>query len=422
MTELAGVRISGLASGMDIDSIVKDLMKVERLPLDKMEKEKTQLEWKRDSYREMNTALFSFDGELLNYTLSGTYGTRSVTSTNEAKITATAASGAGKGTYTFSEISQLAKAATLVNNEKISNGKVDVTKSLYSLYKDGTLDITENTWKPHAGSVESRTLRVDETMEINGMIDLKLGEGRKLLNTSGEGADFTTDIVIKVNGERIDLSDIEINDSGQINLLGKIKKGDTVEIDYVANKKISNAVITKSTTQINIGAGLAEDGFAVKIKDENGEDISLEIDGENILYNGTNIGTINYDEGVIYLTEENVNDNERIPKLYSLLGKEKDTSINITIESKQKYFTFDLETHTSKGHIQETFFVKASDSLNQVIRQVNDSDLGLMMYFDEQSNQMSLTRTETGKFNHVKYDEHGNITEAYSDIIIKDDF
>ena len=33
---MAGLRISGLASGMDIDSIVSDLMKAERMPLDKI--------------------------------------------------------------------------------------------------------------------------------------------------------------------------------------------------------------------------------------------------------------------------------------------------------------------------------------------------------------------------------------------------
>ena len=37
---MAGMRISGLASGMDIDAIVYDLMKAERMPLDKIIKRK----------------------------------------------------------------------------------------------------------------------------------------------------------------------------------------------------------------------------------------------------------------------------------------------------------------------------------------------------------------------------------------------
>ena len=45
------VRINGLASGMDIDSIVSDMMKIKRMPLDKLNQEKQVLEWQRDDYR-----------------------------------------------------------------------------------------------------------------------------------------------------------------------------------------------------------------------------------------------------------------------------------------------------------------------------------------------------------------------------------
>ena len=58
---MAGLRISGLASGMDIDSIVTDLMKAERIPLDKIQQKKTYTEWQRDDYRTMNTALSELD-------------------------------------------------------------------------------------------------------------------------------------------------------------------------------------------------------------------------------------------------------------------------------------------------------------------------------------------------------------------------
>lgn len=54
-------RISGFASGMDIDSMVKGLMDAQRVPLDKLYQKKTYTEWQRDDYRTMNTALKEFD-------------------------------------------------------------------------------------------------------------------------------------------------------------------------------------------------------------------------------------------------------------------------------------------------------------------------------------------------------------------------
>ena len=51
------MRISGLASGMDIDQMVKDLMTAERVPLDKLAQKKQTIEWQKDSYRELNTMM-----------------------------------------------------------------------------------------------------------------------------------------------------------------------------------------------------------------------------------------------------------------------------------------------------------------------------------------------------------------------------
>ena len=57
---MAGLRIGGLASGMDIDGIVSQLMTAERMPLDKIEQKKIYTEWQRDDYRTMNTAIKEF--------------------------------------------------------------------------------------------------------------------------------------------------------------------------------------------------------------------------------------------------------------------------------------------------------------------------------------------------------------------------
>ncbi|WP_244444644.1 flagellar filament capping protein FliD [Paenibacillus camerounensis] len=54
------LRVNGLTSGMDIDSIVKELMTAKRQPLDKLNQSKTLLQWQRDSYRDINSKLVDF--------------------------------------------------------------------------------------------------------------------------------------------------------------------------------------------------------------------------------------------------------------------------------------------------------------------------------------------------------------------------
>ncbi|MFC7678558.1 flagellar filament capping protein FliD [Paenibacillus sp. GCM10028914] len=54
------MRVSGLSSGMDIDTLVTQLMTAKRAPLDKLNQNKQILEWRRDSYRTINSALVDF--------------------------------------------------------------------------------------------------------------------------------------------------------------------------------------------------------------------------------------------------------------------------------------------------------------------------------------------------------------------------
>ncbi|NSL51797.1 flagellar hook-associated protein 2 [Calidifontibacillus erzurumensis] len=88
---MSTMRIGGLASGMDIDSIVKDLMKVERMPLEKLKQKKQILEWQRDDYREMNKLLKELDDLIFDGIFrQSTYLKKTVSVSDETKLTAKA--------------------------------------------------------------------------------------------------------------------------------------------------------------------------------------------------------------------------------------------------------------------------------------------------------------------------------------------
>ena len=54
------MRISGLATGMDTESMIRDIMNAHRIPLDKITQKKQYLEWQLDDYRATNRQLFDF--------------------------------------------------------------------------------------------------------------------------------------------------------------------------------------------------------------------------------------------------------------------------------------------------------------------------------------------------------------------------
>src|SRR5699024_185533 len=110
------MRVGGLATGMDIDSLVDQLMEAERIPLNKMQQDKQMVEWKRDGFRDVNKALLELDNMMTDMKLSKTYKTKQVTST-QSGVTATAGGKATDGSYEI-EVKSLAKSAINVGESE----------------------------------------------------------------------------------------------------------------------------------------------------------------------------------------------------------------------------------------------------------------------------------------------------------------
>lgn len=393
------MRVTGLASGMNIDEIVENMMKAQSIPLNKIKQQKTLLEWQRDSYREMNTLLLDFRSQLTNMKLSSFYRTRSVASTNEDIVSATVASGAGQSSYTISKISSLAVAESRMTNSGISkqsSNKVDTTKSLFTV--QGAF-ANEMSWKQ--GSVESKSIVTKEGEPIT----LGLADGVQITDLEN--------MTVEVNGMKYTVIDsgtpksgeVMVNkDTGELTFGDTIAANSTVKVNYVTDKKVENKTITKDNTQIQLKGALVPGQIKLSFKD--GTDTTIELSDEytGIDTNGNRIGKIkdgdkvvgeiNYETGVItfnsefsnYFPAETENSEEK-PKL------------ELTITSQQNYTSFGLTTHTSKGKIDEKFLIQGSESLNSVMSKVNNSKLGVTMFYDSYSDKVTVTRKETGVYN-----------------------
>src|SRR5690606_11330036 len=101
--------ISGLASGMDTDAIIKQMMEAQRIPLNKLAQKKQLLEWKRDDFRTLNNKILEFRNAAFDMKLQGSYLTKKVASSAE-NIVSVSGAGANEGQYTV-RIESLAKAA-----------------------------------------------------------------------------------------------------------------------------------------------------------------------------------------------------------------------------------------------------------------------------------------------------------------------
>ncbi|WP_141604107.1 flagellar filament capping protein FliD [Terrilactibacillus laevilacticus] len=223
------MRIGGLASGMDIDSIVNKLMTAESVPLDKMKQKLQYFEWQRDDYRSMNSLLNDLKTSNFNMKLQGTFLTKKTSSTDDNKVTATASSSAGNASYTLKNVNLATSAYNKSDGSIISNNTFDPTKSIWS--QQGKLANTTGLWSTGTVNNESMSVSSDGTSfnlahggitSINSTIDV---------NTSGVNQSYTVFTDESSFNNSTDANKVLVNqETGQLTFNQTIKKGANISV------------------------------------------------------------------------------------------------------------------------------------------------------------------------------------------------
>ncbi|MCK9479162.1 MAG: flagellar filament capping protein FliD [Firmicutes bacterium] len=154
-------RIVGLASGLDVDAIVKSLMLTEQAKVDSITQKQTLLEWKIGSHKELNSLLADFTNKYFSALSPNTsihtasaYNIKSVALSNSQSVSISASSDAVDGAYVINEITSLAKGASAESafgissnlNEKVlpSASLKDLNLATALLFEQGTDDEGNN--------------------------------------------------------------------------------------------------------------------------------------------------------------------------------------------------------------------------------------------------------------------------------------
>ncbi|WMM89599.1 flagellar filament capping protein FliD [Heyndrickxia coagulans] len=379
-------RITGLASGMDIDSIVEKMMTVAKQPLVKLQQQKQILEWQEEDYRTLNQKYFDFRSTLSNMKLTSKYRARTTTSSNESYVTATAANNASLGSTTIQSVTQLATAATRVAEAPIStdsSNKVDLNQSLWKQSGNFSRSIE---WSQGGVISDTITAKGDSTDPTSVTFDLKgtLNSNMPMnVKMNGKTYEVVTDPSVTLSDNQVLLTTA----GGQATLKfnSNISAGTSISVEYVVDKATKSATVSSDTKSIQLDFGdIITDSFTMTVGNNN-VSLSQGTDGNmNLFIGSTQIGTLNPETGKIDF-------NSDFGSIYS--------GSAIQISYQQNYTSFNLKTYTSSGLVNGNFYIGADKTLNDVISKVNNSNLGLTMYYDEYKDMFTLTRKETGNFN-----------------------
>ena len=192
------LRISGLASGMDTETMVKELMTAHRIPLDKITQKKQYTEWQRDDYRTVNRSLNDFRN-LTNDSMlrQSTFIKKTVTSSAPDDVSVKNIN----STSDFSgkiKVNQLAESATMQSTSSVLASEANLKDKLLNtggnftitaINADGKLDAGYEVEITPESTMQSVLDDINKNSGVNAFYDSFTGKIAFTAKFSGDAKD-----------------------------------------------------------------------------------------------------------------------------------------------------------------------------------------------------------------------------------------
>ncbi|MDR7235690.1 flagellar filament capping protein FliD [Neobacillus drentensis] len=248
--------ISGLASGLDTEKLISDMMKVNKIPLDKLQQSKTLNSWKTDAYREINTKIASFRDAMQDLRLQGTFNAQKVTS-GDARIDTSMAGVSTQMNFSISEakLATPAKGGSVSFDTKIGKGsdKIDPSATTDLTFKLNGIDFTI----PKDSTFDQAISQINSNSDKTNVKVYNVG-GSLVFNTSEVGS-----------GKSITITNVSANAQSLL----KIVEGDTntgtgfTAGTYSDGSPAEQGHAVINGTKINISANtFTYDGVQINLK------------------------------------------------------------------------------------------------------------------------------------------------------------
>jgi len=217
---MASISSIGIGSGLDIESMITQLVAVERVPVTKLQTEATSLQTKLSTYGKLQSSMAALRDAASALTRASTWKATVGSSSDPASVAVTTSSSTLPGSYSI-EVSRLAS---------VQSNATGVYASADALVGEGTLHIELGTWGPGQTSFTPKAgaTAVDITV---GPPAESLAQLRDKINASNSGvvASVLTDasgarLVLRsaatgeANAFRIGVTDTDGNNSDGLGL------------------------------------------------------------------------------------------------------------------------------------------------------------------------------------------------------------
>ena len=255
------MRMTGMYSGMDTESIIQELVSAKRTKVDDVKKKQTKLEWKQDAWKDLNTKLKNLQSKYIsNMRFASSYMKKTTAVSNSSAVSVITGENAVNGVQSL-EVKQLAKIGYLTGAQIKASG----SGSLTALSKLSDL----------AGS---------DGIGDGGQISIKAGDKDLTLDVT---ADTTiSDVLTKLKEAGLNAN---FDEKQQRLFISAKTSGASNDFSITAAGSNGQAALKALGIQLNPDGDPTAEGYAKKI---DGQDAKIELNGATFT-NNTNVFEIN---------------------------------------------------------------------------------------------------------------------------------
>ncbi|MBN2073590.1 MAG: flagellar filament capping protein FliD [Actinobacteria bacterium] len=281
---MAGISINGIMSGLDIESIISQLMSIEKVPVSNKELKQKILTRKGEIYNDIKSRLENLENFARTLTYESTFNAFKASCSEESVISATASGGASNGVYAL-VVDSLARAHTIGSDRQAD---------------------------------KSAALGLSGTMVINGQgVEVESGDSLEDIRDNINATEDTgvtasiIDNVLRLKMTETGATQITLTETGGVaTALGILDSG-TFKNEFVA---ASDALLTIDGQQMSSSSNVIDnliEGVTVTLMEEGSVTLSISRDTGSIIENIQNF--VNQYNSVADLIYSSVSERKIIP-------------------------------------------------------------------------------------------------------------
>ena len=207
------IRSTGINSGLDTDSIITELVKVQKTKVNTLKSAQTKLSWQQDTWKDLNTKIYNLYSKTIgNLKFSGSYSKKATTVSDSAVASVVTGADAVNGVQSL-KVNSLAKAGYLTGAEMGSGITASSTMADLGMTADSSFK-----FKVGSGTEVEVTAKTTDT--LSSVVDKMKAAGA---NVNFDASNHRLFVSSKETGESSDFSintSADGNSSALISALG----------------------------------------------------------------------------------------------------------------------------------------------------------------------------------------------------------